>query len=142
VWRRLPAQLFGDGEWITTTTWSLIALQANRVVRPLHVDLINTLDPSSLRQSGRVTAVLKVLAQHAALSLTLTADYRTLAAVEQSTSGLGAAWLTAFNKAVASPLHRVIAHRRAILITEGFRATDSPRRWPNRSPSQRNCFET
>jgi hypothetical protein len=94
---------------ITTTTWSLIALQANRVVRPLHVDLINTLDPSSLRQSGRVTAVLKVLAQHAALSLTLTADYRTLAAVEQSTSGLGAAWLTAFNKAVASPLHRVIA---------------------------------
>jgi hypothetical protein len=94
---------------VTTTKWSLLAVEVARVVRPLHVDLVSALDPSSLRRTGSVTAVLKALAQHPTLPLTLTADYRTLAAIEQSTTSEAAACRAALNQAVASPLHRVIA---------------------------------
>lgn len=94
---------------MTTTRWSLLAVQRSRVVRPLHLDLIGTLDPSSLQMGAQSAAVLKVLAKHPSAPLTLSADYRTLASAEQSTTSAGAAWRVALNHALASPLHRAVA---------------------------------
>ena len=94
---------------VTTTKWSLLAVQSLRVVRPLLVDLVDTLEPSSLRDLARSTKVLDAFAQHPGIPFTLSADYRTLGAIEQSASAPDSTWRVAFNKVLASPLHRVVA---------------------------------
>jgi hypothetical protein len=94
---------------VTTTKWSLLTVQASRVVRPLLVDLIDTLDPSTLHHVERSTAVLNAFALHPTVPFTLSADYRTLGAVEQMTTPPYEQWRDAFNKVLDSPLHRVVA---------------------------------
>jgi len=94
---------------VTSTKWSLLAVQATNVAEPLHLALIGSLDPTSWRHPKRAVAVLKALAQHASTPFTLTADYRTLDAAELSTTSQGAAWRSALDKALASPLHRAVA---------------------------------
>jgi hypothetical protein len=92
----------------TTTKWSLLAVQATSVARPLHVDIVDTLDPTTLDGSGAIPS-LKAIAEHPTFPLTLTADYRTLGTIEAATSGPAATLKTVLNEALASPLHRVIA---------------------------------
>ncbi|MBW4076947.1 MAG: hypothetical protein HIU84_00230 [Acidobacteria bacterium] len=94
---------------ITTTEWSLLTIEATSPVRPLQLDVIEALDPSSLRASAASQGVLNAIAHLSSFPLTLTADYRTLAAVEQLDTPSGVAWRDALNKALASPLHRAAA---------------------------------
>ena len=94
---------------ITTTEWSLLAIEATTPVRPLQLDLIESLDPSSFRASGASQRVLDAIARLGSFPLTLTADYRTLAAAELLNTPEGLAWRDALNKALVSPLHRAAA---------------------------------
>jgi hypothetical protein len=91
---------------VSTSEWSMIAVQASRVATPLNVDWITTLDPTSWQQSGRAVAVMNALAKFDAVPLTLTADYRTLVRALSDTSATATAWRASLNKALASPLHR------------------------------------
>jgi hypothetical protein len=90
------------------TKWSLLALQTSSVARPLGVALIETLTPSALAHPKRSRGVLNTIGHFASAPLTLSADYEALAAMElsptQSTS-----WHAALDKALVSPLHRVVA---------------------------------
>lgn len=91
---------------VSTSEWSMIAVQASQVATPLNVDWITSLDPTSWQQSGRAIAVMNALAKFTSVPLTLTADYRTLARALSDTSATGTAWRASLNKALASPLHR------------------------------------
>ena len=94
---------------ITTTKWSLLAIETTKPSRPLQFDLIEGLDPSALRHSVASGHVLSAIARLASFPLTVTADYRTLAAAEQLTSDPGVAWRGELGKALTSPLHRAAA---------------------------------
>ncbi len=94
---------------ITTTEWSLLAIEASTPVNPLRFDLIEALDPSSLGSNQTSLHVLDAIAHLTSFPLTLTADYRTLAAAEQLTTPSGVAWRGALDKALTSPLHRAAA---------------------------------
>ncbi|MHB1252152.1 MAG: hypothetical protein ACYC0I_08495, partial [Acidimicrobiales bacterium] len=91
---------------LTTTEWSLLTIAASTPLQPLQLDVIEGLDPSSLKASAATLRVLDAIAHLSSLPLTLTADYRTLAAAEQLTTPAGVAWRGALNKALAGPLHR------------------------------------
>ena len=92
----------------TATKWSLIAVQVAAITRPLHLNWIETLDSSSLPRSGRTLAVLNTVAQHPAEPFSLSTGYRTLNEARQTTTSEGPAWIKALDKALVSPLHRVI----------------------------------
>jgi hypothetical protein len=92
----------------TTTEWSLIALQASRVVQPISLDWISSLGPASWTSPERTTRDFAVISRQK-LPISLGVDYRTLASALASTSATGAAWRTAFTHALANPLHRVVA---------------------------------
>ncbi|MHB1087672.1 MAG: hypothetical protein ACYC19_02775 [Acidimicrobiales bacterium] len=94
---------------LTTTEWSLLTIAASTPLQPLQLDVIEGLDPSSLKASAATLRVLDAIAHLSSLPLTLTADYRTLAAAEQLTTPAGVAWRGALNKALAGPLHRAAA---------------------------------
>jgi len=94
---------------ITTTKWSLLAIEAVTPSRPLQLDLIEALDPSSLRDSSASGRVLSAIAHLTSLPLTMTADYRTLVGAELLTTTSGVAWRDELQKALASPLHRAAA---------------------------------
>jgi hypothetical protein len=89
------------------TKWSLLAVQTTSVAQPLDVALIETLTPSALKHPKRSLGVLNTIGHFAATPLTLSADYEALAAMElsptQSTS-----WRAALDRALVSPLHRVV----------------------------------
>ena len=75
--------------WFLSLAWgagTLLAVQATSVARPLHVDIVDTLDPTTLDGSGAIPS-LKAIAEHPTFPLTLTADYRTLGTIEAATSG-------------------------------------------------------
>jgi hypothetical protein len=95
-----------NGTWLTK--WSLLAVQTTSIAKPLDVGFIETLTPSALTHPKRSLDVLNTIGHFAASPLTLSANYEALAAMElsptQSTS-----WRTALVKALASPLHRVVA---------------------------------
>jgi hypothetical protein len=94
----------------TTTKWSLVAVQATSVVRPLHLNWIETFEPSVLQDPGRTIAVLDAIARDRTLPITLSADYRTLARLIPLVKTVNSeAMDVALVKALASPLHRAIA---------------------------------
>ena len=93
----------------TQTTWSLLSVQSGAVARPLHLDIIENLDPQSLQHAAAATNVLKVIAHHPQAPFTITADYRTLEALQSSGSSVDLAFRTAYNKALVSPLHRAVS---------------------------------
>ena len=92
----------------TTTEWSLVALRVSRVLRPIALDWISSLGPSSWTSPGRATRDFNVIARQQ-LPVSLGIDYRTLASALDSTTATGTAWRTAFTRALANPLHRAVA---------------------------------
>jgi hypothetical protein len=93
----------------TQTTWSLLSIQSGSVQRPLHVDLIEDVEPPSLDQEAAATAVLRELADYAHTPITITADYRTLSALQSSVTSSDNTLRAAYAKALQSPLHRGVA---------------------------------
>jgi hypothetical protein len=94
---------------VSTTKWSLVAIQATRVAQPIHLNWIETFEPLTLHHSGRTLAVLDAIARNRSLPITLSADYRTLSQVLPYTKApLNQLWDEALIKALASPLHRVV----------------------------------
>jgi hypothetical protein len=94
----------------TTVKWSLVAVQATNVARPLRLNWIETFEPSVLQNPGRTVAVLDAIARDRALPVTLSADYRTLARLMPlAKTPSGELMDVALVKALASPLHRAIA---------------------------------
>jgi hypothetical protein len=89
------------------TKWSLLAVQTTKVVKPLQVALLATLTSRALRHPKRSMNVLDTLAHYASSPLTLSADYRVLADIQLSATN-GPAWVSAIERALNSPLHRVI----------------------------------
>ncbi len=90
------------------TKWSLLAVQTSSVAQPLGVALLETLSPSALAHPKRSLGVLNTIGHFAAAPLTLSADYEALSAMELSPTQ-SSNWRAALERAVASPLHRVVA---------------------------------
>jgi hypothetical protein len=89
------------------TKWSLLAVQTTKVAKPLQVALLATLTSRALRHPKRSMNVLDTLAHFSSSPLTLSADYRVLADIQLSATK-GPAWVSAIERALNSPLHRVI----------------------------------
>jgi hypothetical protein len=89
------------------TTWSLLALRANRIVRPLQVALVDSLTPHTLTHPKRSIAALDELGHYASLPITLSAGYQTLSSVDLTTPN-DLLWQRALTAALASPEHRII----------------------------------
>jgi hypothetical protein len=89
------------------TKWSLLAVQTTKVAKPLQVALLATLTSRALRHPKRSMNVLDTLAHYSSSPLTLSADYRVLADIQLSATK-GPAWVSAIERALNSPLHRVI----------------------------------
>ena len=94
---------------VTTTKWSLLAIETAAPQQPLDFDLIETLGPTSLHHTVASGRVLKAIAHLSSFPLTMSADYRTLAGAETLTSTAGVAWRNELDKALTSPLHRAAA---------------------------------
>jgi hypothetical protein len=92
---------------VTTIKWSLLAIQSSRIVQPLRVDFIETMDPSAFEHAGRSIAVLKAIGDHEMSALTLSADYRTLETVKQP-GDEQSAFRAALKIALTSPIHQVV----------------------------------
>ncbi len=103
-----PLRLSVQSGSSTSTEWSLVALRSSRVVRPIALDWISSLGPASWTDPQRATRDFAVIARQQ-LPISLGVDYRTLASALNSTSAAGAAWRSAFNRALTNPLHRVVA---------------------------------
>jgi hypothetical protein len=93
----------------TQTTWSLLSIQTGSVPRPLHVDIIEDVEPPTLNHALAATDVLRAIANHAQMPITITADYRTLSSLQSSGTSQDVAFRAAYDKALASPLHRGVA---------------------------------
>jgi hypothetical protein len=93
----------------TQTTWSLISVQSGVVARPLRVDIIEDIEPPALAHPVSSAAILKVLEAHAQMPLTITADYQALSELQSSTSAALTALRVAYDKVLASPLHRAVS---------------------------------
>jgi hypothetical protein len=91
----------------TVTKWSLLAVQTTQVDKPVQVALLTTLNARALRHPKRSMDVLDSLAQYSSSPLTLSADYQVLADIQLSATS-GPAWVSAIERALDSPLHRVI----------------------------------
>ncbi len=93
---------------VATTEWSMVAVRVARVATPLHLDLIYSLDPSSLAHPTRTRHTLTALSRHPGATLSLTADYRTLDAIATMPARRQAPWRTALSRSLTSPLHRAV----------------------------------
>ncbi len=92
---------------VTTTKWSLLAIQTTSVLHPLQVALVETLTPKALHHAKRSLAVLGTIARFTSSPLTLGADYETFGDIELDRA-IEPAWVSELDKALASPLHRAI----------------------------------
>ncbi len=91
----------------TTITWSLLAVQASAVARPLHLVWITSLAGSSWLHPARTIATLKTIAHHPAVPVTLTTTYPTLSRVLTTTSKSSVAWRAALTSSLTSPAHQI-----------------------------------
>jgi hypothetical protein len=91
----------------TTTTWSLLAVQASAVARPLRLVWITSLAGSSWRHPASAVAALEAIAHHPAVPVTLTTTYLTLARALATTSKSSTTWRAALTAALASPAHQI-----------------------------------
>ena len=92
---------------VAVTKWSLLAVQATTVAKPLAVSLVTPLTMRALRHPRRSMNVLDALAQYSTLPLTLSTNYGVLAAI-QSDAVRGPKWVSALERALTSSEHRVI----------------------------------
>ena len=102
-----PLRLAVTTNGVTMVKWSLLVVKATRVLQPLRVDIIETMDPSAWVHSTRAINVLDALARHQKSAITLSADYRTLNTVAQS-GARNTSFRVALNTALGSPLHQVV----------------------------------
>jgi len=102
-----PLRYSVDVAGATRTEWSLLAIKAGAVARPVDVSLIETLGRSSLNHPRHAVAALRLLGHFAASPVTLSADYATLGAIDLD-QGATATWRSALDVALASPLHRAL----------------------------------
>jgi hypothetical protein len=93
----------------TQTTWSLLSIQSGAVLRPLRLNLIADVEPPSLEHLTTSTAVLNALARYNQTPLTITADYRTLSALQSSSSRDDVSFRNAYTKLLTSPVHRAVS---------------------------------
>ncbi len=102
-----PIRLAVSAGGATTVEWSLLALQSTAVVNPLRLNWITTLGTGTWSERVRAASVLNDIGRHPSFPITLSANYQTL--VHAETAGATAeAWRTSLNRALASPLHRVV----------------------------------
>jgi len=94
-----------DGSIVTK--WSLLSVRTNTPTTALQVAYVETLMTAALRNPLHSLNVLDTLGHFSGVPLTLGADYETLSAMESSPTE-STVWRTALNKAITSPLHRVI----------------------------------
>jgi hypothetical protein len=92
---------------VKITKWSLLAVQATTVTKPLQVSLITPLTMRALRHPRRSMNVLRALSQFSTLPLTLSTNYGVLAAI-QLDPVRGPKWVSALERALTSSQHRVI----------------------------------
>jgi len=92
---------------VEITKWSLLAVQATTVSKPLQVSLVTPLTMRALRHPRRSMNVLDALAQFSTLPLALSTNYGVLAAI-QLDAVRGPKWVSALERALTSPQHRVI----------------------------------
>ena len=92
---------------VTTTTWSLLAVQASAVANPLHLVWITSLANSSWQHPVRTIAALDAIAHHPAVPVTLTTAYPTLSRELASDSRSSVAWRAALTSSLASPAHQI-----------------------------------
>ncbi len=93
---------------LTRTEWSLLAVRATPVVRPLSLVWISSLGPDAWAHPVRAIADLKVLSRQN-LPLDIGLDYRSLGAALASTSAEANSWRSALNSALSNPLHRALS---------------------------------
>jgi hypothetical protein len=89
------------------TKWSLLAIQATAVAKPLAVSLVTPLTTRALEHPSRSMHVLDTLARFSTLPLTLSTNYEVLAAI-QGDAVRGPKWVSALERALTSSEHRVI----------------------------------
>ena len=89
------------------TKWSLLAVQASAVAKPLAVSLVTPLTMRALQHPKRSMNVLDSFAQFSTLPLTLSTNYGVLAAI-QLDAVRGPKWVSALERALTSSQHRVI----------------------------------
>lgn len=109
---------------VTSTKWSLIAVQQSAIAQPLRVALVTTLEPDAAFHQRRVAAVLRALVRDANAPLALATDYRFMSVLDQlpTSDPLRAALYAA----LTSPQHVVLNAPPATidfqgLVTNGFR---------------------
>jgi len=93
---------------VTSSEWSLLAVQTTQVYQPLHVVLVEQIGPGSLDHRGEAIATLDGVGRHPMVPLTLAADYQTLSALQQS-GDANAKYRAALEAALASPLHQIVS---------------------------------
>jgi len=92
---------------VDITKWSLLAVKATTVTKPLQVSLLTPLTLRALRHPKRSVKVLDSLEQFSTVPLTLSTNYEVLAAIQLDATR-GPQWVSAFERALTSPEHRVI----------------------------------
>ena len=102
-----PLRYRVDVGGVTTTKWSLLAVQTTNVAQPLQVALVETLSPKALHHPKRSLDVLGTMSDFASLPITLGADYETLGDIDLDRA-VEPAWVSAIDKVLASPAHRAI----------------------------------
>ena len=85
------------------TKWSLLAVQATTVAKPLAVSLVTPLTMRALRHPGRsMNAPQRTRAFFDVLPLTLSTNYEVLAAIQMN-AVRGPKWVSALERALANP---------------------------------------
>jgi hypothetical protein len=92
---------------VQITKWSLLAVQAAAVAKPLQVSLVMPLTMRALQHPKRSINVLDAFAQFSTLPVTLSANYGVLAAIQLDATR-GPKWVSALERALTSSEHRVI----------------------------------
>jgi hypothetical protein len=103
-----PLRITISSNSVTSTEWSLLAVQTTQVNQPLQVVIIEQVGPGSLRNRSRAIASLDDLGRHPTAPLTLSADYPTLSSLQQPGEA-NVQYRSALGRALASPLHQIVS---------------------------------
>ncbi len=91
----------------TLTKWSLLSVQSSSVAKPLQVTLVVPVTQRALRRPGHFVRVLDTLGHFPSAAVTLGLNYSVLADI-QLNAARGPSWVSALDRALESPVHRVI----------------------------------